>query len=147
MKYSLSNELHKRQLRTRFEKIMQKQSGIVELKEVKKGRTLSQNAYLHVCISYFALQVGETADYVKSEYYKIAANRPYFEYEAEDKLTGKKVTRLRSSAALSTEELTVTIEKFRNWAASVAGIYIPSPEDNQAIEEMQMEIERYNKYT
>lgn len=146
MKYNLSNPLHRQQLRTRLEVLMKKDGGVVELREVKPARTNKQNAYLHTLIAYFGLQVGESAEYVKREYYKRAANRQMFEYEHEDKITKTTITQLRSSTTLSTDEMTLTIERFRNWSASVAGIYLPSPEDHAAITEMELEVERAREW-
>lgn len=147
MKYNLANPLHRQQLRTRFEALVKRQQGIVELREVKPTRTNRQNAYLHTLISYFALQVGETAEYVKSAYYKQASNKDTFEYVFTDPVTRQTTTRLRSSAVLTTEEMTRTIERFRNWSAAVAGIYLPSPEDHAAITEMELEVERARAWT
>lgn len=146
MRYDLSDPLHRRQLVTRLESLCKRGRGVVELREARPRRTDSQNKYLHVCIAYLALQVGETADYAKREWYKRGANRTLFEYETTDRLTGMKVMRLRSSRELSTDELTLSIERFRNWAASVAGVYIPAPEEHDLIERMETEVERAKEW-
>lgn len=146
MKYDLSDPLHRRQLKTRAEALCKRGRGIVELREARPRRTDTQNRYLHVCIAYLALQAGETADYAKSEWYKRAANRALFEYEDTDRITGESVTRLRSTRALTSDEMTLTIERFRNWSASVAGVYIPSPEEQGLIERMEAEVERARQW-
>jgi len=146
MKYDLSNPLHRVQATTRLDALCKRGRGVVELREVRHGRTDRQNKYLHVCIAYLALQVGETAEYAKREWYKRAANRDVYEYAATDRLTGMEVTRLRSSRELSTDELTLTLERFRNWSARVAGVYIPSPDEHELVERMEVEVERAREW-
>jgi hypothetical protein len=41
--------------------------------------------------------------------------------------------------------MSLSIDRFKNWAAG-NGIYLPDAEDNAAIVEAQMEIERYKTY-
>jgi len=56
------------------------------------------------------------------------------------------VTRLRSSRELSTDELTLTLERFRNWSARVAGVYIPSPDEHELVERMEVEVGRAREW-
>jgi len=146
MKYDLSNPMHRKTLRVKVARILEKPSGIVELRECKQLRSIRQNSYLHLLISYFALQVGERAEDVKREYYKLEANRETFLRSAVSRVTGQRVERLRSSAELTSHEMTLTIDRFRNWSAAVAGIYLPSPTDFAAIEQMQIEVERAKEW-
>lgn len=146
MKYSLSDPLHRQQLRTRLAYLLKKGSGMVELRELRHGRTLRQNAYLHTLLAYFGLQVGEPAEVVKREYYKLAANRATFLTEAVSRVTGQPAQRLRSTATLTTEELSLTIDRFRHWASQEAGIYLPSPDDHRAVEQMELEVERAGEW-
>lgn len=59
---------------------------------------------------------------------------------------GKEVTYLRSSAELTTGEMTLSIDRFRNWSASVAGIYLPAANEQQALIYAQQEIERNKEF-
>ena len=59
---------------------------------------------------------------------------------------GKEVTYLRSSAELTTGEMTLSIDRFRNWSASVAGIYLPSANEQQMLIFAQQEIERNKEF-
>lgn len=59
---------------------------------------------------------------------------------------GKEVTYLRSSAELTTGEMTLSIDRFRNWSASVAGIYLPAANEQQMLIYAQQEIERNNEF-
>lgn len=146
MRYDLSNPLHREQLATRYRRLTAKQSGIIELREVRPARSLRQNNYLHTLIAYFALQVGERADDVKREYYKLAANRQLFAICETSRVTGEPVTRLRSTTALTTDEMALSIDRFRNWASQVAGIYLPSASDMREVELMELEVERAKEY-
>lgn len=53
---------------------------------------------------------------------------------------------LRSSADLTKEEMTLSIDRFRNWSSSVAGIYLPSPEDGEMMIYMMQEVERNKEF-
>ena len=143
MKYDGSNPLQAMQARSKLEKLIG-DGKVFDLTEKKPVRTLRQNAYLHVCLGYFASQTGNTLEYVKQKYFKILCNRDLFVREVDDKYLGR-IKVLRSSSELDTSELTTAIERFRNWSASEAGIYIPSPEETRLVQLMEIEIER-NKY-
>jgi len=144
MRYDGSNELHAAQARARLEKLIRDRK-VFDLTEKKPQRSLNQNAYLHVLISYFACQTGNTAEWVKREYYKKLVNPSLFIREREDRFLGK-VKYLRSSADLTTEEMTLSIDRFRNWSASVAGIYLPAANEQQMLIYAQQEIERNNEF-
>lgn len=118
---------------------------IVEVKEKRNTRSLNQNSYLHTIIAYFACEYGCSKDEAKMDFYKRECNRDLFEIEIENRY-GKKVKTLRSSTSLDTKEMTLSIERFRNWSASVAGIYLPSPADNDAIIFAMQTIERNEEF-
>ena len=50
------------------------------------------------------------------------------------------------SASLSTEEMSLSLDRFRNWASETAGIYIPSPDDARLVQLMELETERNKTY-
>ena len=111
----------------------------------KAHRTLSQNSYLHLLLGYFGSQYGCSLDEVKIDIYKRTCNRDLFERTATNKM-GKEVTFLRSSAELTTAEMSLSIDRFRNWSASVAGIYLPAVGEQQMLVYAQQEIERNNEF-
>ena len=82
---------------------------------------------------------------MKCDLFKRKINPEIFIRERENK-RGEKVKYLRSSADLSTAEMTTAIERFRNYSASVAGLYIPSPNENQFLQYVEQEIEKYKEY-
>lgn len=142
--FDLSNPLDKANFLLRAKKLAE--SGkIVELTEKKPKRSLPQNKYLHVILAYFGTQTGNTLEWVKQQYYKKLVNPDLFIREKEDKYLGK-IKVLRSSADLDTAEMTESIEKFRNWTAQEAGIYIPSADEAILIQQMEIEIERSKEF-
>lgn len=144
MLYDLSNPLHREGFKTRCNALFKKQC-IVELTE-KRPRTLAQNSYLHVALGYFGIQVGHTVNEVKDWYYKETCNPDLFVRKVTDAVTGNARIKLRSSSDLTTEEMTLSINRFRDWAAQVAGVYIPSPEDHRLIQMMEIETNRNKRY-
>ncbi|WP_270769095.1 hypothetical protein [Segatella buccae] len=142
--YDTSNPLDKANFLLRAEKLAE--SGkIVELTEKKPRRSLPQNKYLHVILAYFGTQTGNTTEWVKRQYYKKLVNPDLFIREKEDKYLGR-IKVLRSSADLDTSEFSLSIERFRNWAAQEAGIYIPSADEAILIQQMEIEIERNKEF-
>lgn len=144
MIYNLSSPLDKANFLLRAKKLAE--SGvIVDLTEKKPRRSLPQNKYLHVILAYFGTQTGNTLEWVKQQYYKKLVNPDLFIREKEDKYLGK-IKVLRSSADLDTAEMSLSIERFRNWAAQEAGIYIPSADEEILIQQMEIEIERNKEF-
>ena len=144
MIYNLSSPLDKANFLLRAKKLAE--SGkIVELTEKKPRRSLPQNKYLHVILAYFGTQTGNTLEWVKQQYYKKLVNPDLFIREKEDKYLGR-IKVLRSSADLDTSEFSLSIERFRNWAAQEAGIYIPSADEAILIQQMEIEIERNKEF-
>ncbi len=144
MIYNTSNPLDKANFLLRANKLAE--SGkIVELTEKKPRRSLPQNKYLHVILAYFGTQTGNTLEWVKQQYYKKLVNPDLFIREKEDKYLGK-IKVLRSSADLDTAEMSLSIERFRNWAAQEAGIYIPSADEAMLVQQMEIEIERNKEF-
>lgn len=144
MIYNTSNPLDKANFLLRAKKLAE--SGvIVDLTEKKPRRSLPQNKYLHVILAYFGAQTGNTTEWVKQQYYKKLVNPDLFICEKEDKYLGR-IKVLRSSADLDTSEFSLSIERFRNWAAQTAGIYIPSSKEHYLIQQMEIEIERNKKF-
>lgn len=144
MVYNLSNPLDVQNAKTRLELLI-KRGCIVELTEKKQKRSLNQNAYLHLLLGYFASQTGNTLEWVKQQYYKKLCNPDLFIGEREDLFLGR-VKYVRSSADLRTDEMNLSIERFRNWSAAEAGIYLPEATSEAEIAALQVEVERYKTY-
>ena len=144
MIYNLSSPLDKANFLLRAKKLAD--SGvIVDLTEKKPRRSLPQNKYLHVILAYFGTQTGNTLEWVKQQYYKKLVNPDLFIREKEDKYLGR-IKVLRSSADLDTSEMSLSIDRFRNWSAQEAGVYIPAADEAILIQQMEIEIERSKEF-
>lgn len=144
MKYDLKNPLDLENATLSFNRYC-KDGEIIDLTKNQVKRSLSQNSYLHVCIAYFASKSGNTAKYVKREYFKILCNPEIFIRQTHDKFLGD-IKILRSSADLTKDEMTTAIERFRNWSAGEASIYIPSSEEGRLLKLAEIEIERNKNF-
>ena len=144
MIYNLSNPYEREKLIAWVERMIEK-GEVIEAKRKDVARTIKQNSYLHLIISYFASQYGCGADEAKIDFYKRACNRDLFERERTNK-RGEVKTYLRSSADLTKEEMTLSIDRFRYWSVSVAGIYLPSKEDGEMLTYAMQEIERNKEF-
>lgn len=144
MVYDTSNPLDNANFLLRAKKLAER-GKIVELTEKKPRRSLPQNKYLHVILAYFGAQTGNTLEWVKQQYYKKLVNPDLFIREKEDKYLGR-IKVLRSSADLDTSEFSLSIERFRNWTAQEASIYIPSADEAILIQQMEIEIERNKEF-
>ena len=122
MTYDLSNEYEVRKVLLRLNALIKK-GVLVELKEQRPLRTLSQNSYLHLLLQVFAMEYGCSLDVAKVDYYKRLCNQDLFEVEKVNK-QGEVVKDLRSSADLTTEEMAQSIDRFKRFAAE-GGIYLP----------------------
>lgn len=122
-----------------------RQKAVVEVRKKLPNRTLAQNSYLHLLLGYFGSEYGCSLDEAKIDFYKRTCNRDLFERKKVNR-KGKEVTYLRSSAELTTGEMTLSIDRFRNWSASVAGIYLPAVNEQQMLIYAQQEIERNNEF-
>lgn len=118
MKYDLKNEFDRNKFYSRLDALLNKEC-IIELKEVKNCRTLSQNAYLHVCISLFAIEFGYDLENAKH----ILKSACSFMHEFKEDIKIVKQTR-----KLNTKELTDFIEYIRTFS-SMQGCYIPTPDE------------------
>ena len=101
MKLNLSLELDKARFVARCNALLQK-GAFVELTD-KSGKSREQNSYEHLLMGIVAMEIGESLDYVKENYYKRLVNPDIFVVTKEDKILGK-VEILRSSKELTKEE-------------------------------------------
>lgn len=145
MFFDLSNELQAENFKKRCNALYKKRC-VVDLTEKKPQRTIRQNSYLHAALGYFGLQFGYTIEEVKNWYFKETCNKEMFVKIIHDSITGEERKVLKSSSDLDTEQMTIAIERFRNWAANVAGVYIPSPEEHRLVEQMEIETLRAKLY-
>mgnify|MGYP003419190196 FL=1 len=143
MLYDLKNPLDRERFKRRCNALFKKQ-GIVELSE-KTIRSNQSNKYLHTLLGYLAMETGNTLEYVKEVFYKRTANKDIFVRIKDDELLGQ-TEYLRSSASLSQEEFSTSIDRLRDWSSQVAGIYLPSPNEEQFLASIEVEMSRYKQW-
>lgn len=119
---------------------------LFELTEKKKLRSVSQNRYLHLILSWYALEYGETLEYIKQEVFKKQINADLFIYEFINKKTGEIRTAYKSTTDLDTYQMTLAIDVFRDYASKIAGIYLPEPKDIAFLQEIEKQIENQKQY-
>lgn len=117
---------------------------VIEVKKVSPGRTLSQNSYLHLLIGYLAAELGEEdpsavvpPELIKDVYKMVNKSIYYREHE----LFGVRFKSPRSSADLSVDEMTQTIDNFRKWSAE-QGYPLPAATDKAWLIEIENTIEQ-----
>lgn len=144
MIYDLRNEWGKQQFKEKVEYFLQKEY-VVTLSRKMEKRSLKQNNYLYLLIGYFATESGYSVDEVKIDYFKKLCNPDLF-YRVRINKKGVQIKYLRSSSELDVSEMTLAINRFRNWSAMEAGIYLPSPEDNEFLLHCEREIEANKEF-
>lgn len=144
MWYNLSNPLERESFTLRTQQLTTDGAAMVEL-TVKRPRSLRQNAYLHLAISYFALQLGYTAQEVKDAYFKRLCSPDLFLRTRHDPILGCDREYLRSTRSLTKDETTLAINRFLQFAAQ-HGIYIASPDEYVALQFMQHEVQRNERF-
>ena len=144
MIYDLNNELQREAYKKRFVSLYNKRA-TVELTD-KTNRTLNQNSYLHALIGFAAIEMGEPFEYVKQSWYKERSNKDLFVKEHFDKDSGEVIYFLISTAKLTKEEMSLSIDRFRNWLAIEKELKTPDPDNTKALNKLQTEIERNKQY-
>lgn len=144
MLYDLSNGFDLEKFKNRTIDLIN-QRAVVDLTKKNPNRSLSQNAYLHLILGFFAVEYGCTLDEVKVDFFKRTCNKAIFEKTIENK-QGQKVTVLRSTASLDSGEMSLAIDRFRQWAVAEASIYLPDANEQQFLIHMQKEIERNKQW-
>lgn len=137
MRYDLQNELKRKNFSLAVKRAWDKKL-VVDFSVVKQ-RTLDQNSYLHVALTYLARESGVSLEYAKQVYYKQIWNKDIFRRERFDPMLGKNVEYWRSSAELSVEEMRQSIDNLLVGAARDAQVYIPDPDRPDLVAAMQRE--------
>jgi hypothetical protein len=140
MIYNSLNPLHQKQAIEKVNYFISKGKRF-ELKAKNDKRSISQNSYLHLILAFFGIETGYTLEEVKQEVFKKHVNSALF-YEGEfDGVV--KIERWRSTADLDTAEMTLAIDRFRNFSSQELGIYLPEPSDLVLLQEIENEISKH----
>lgn len=139
MIFNASNEFDIQRAKERLGYLIDKKKTF-EITEKKPKRTYSQNNYIHLLFAWFALEYGETPEYVKQEIFKKLVNPQIFLTEYVNYKTGEVRAAWRSTADLNTKEMTTAIDNFRDYASKEAGIYLPTPDDLNSLNEIERQV-------
>lgn len=139
MIFNASNEFDIQRAKERLGYLIDKKKTF-EITEKKPKRTYSQNNYIHLLFAWFALEYGETPEYVKQEIFKKLVNHEIFLTEYVNYKTGEVRAAWRSTADLNTKEMTIAIDNFRDYASKEAGIYLPTPDDLNSLNEIERQV-------
>lgn len=140
MIYNPTNPLHQKQAIEKLKYFFSKGKRF-ELKAKHDKRSISQNSYLHLILTWFGIETGYTLEEVKQEIFKKHVNANLF-YDGEfDGVV--KIERWRSTANLDTAEMTLAIDRFRNFSSQDLGIYLPEPNDLVLLQELENEISKH----
>ena len=139
MIFNASNEFDIQRAKERLGYLIDKKKTF-EITEKKPKRTYSQNNYIHLLFAWFALEYGETPEYVKQEIFKKLVNHEIFLTEYVNYKTGEVRAAWRSTADLNTKEMTTAIDNFRDYASKEAGIYLPTPDDLISLNEIERQV-------
>ena len=142
MIFDTSNEQQGQKFKERANFLYEKGAKI-EILEKSSKRTYSQNNYLHLIIGWFALEYGETIDYIKQEFFKKIVNENLFKYEFINYKTGEVREGWKSTAKLTKTELTEAIERFRNYSEKNMNLYLPEPKDIAHLDKISNEMEKH----
>ena len=139
MIFNLNSPYDKEKFRSYITKLYS-EDAIVEVKKRLPNRTLAQNRYFYLLLGFFSCETGYSVDEVKVDIFKRLCNKDLFVRKRTNK-RGKEVEYLRSSAELTTGEMTTAIERFRHYSSS-NGLYLPSPNERDFLVYIEQEIER-----
>ena len=115
-----------------------------ELKAKYPKRSIAQNNYLHLILTAFSIETGYTVEEVKQDIFKKIVNPDIFYVgEASGPIQEVVIERWKSSASLNTQEMTLAIDRFRNFASIELGIYLPEPNDLALLEQLEEEISKH----
>ena len=137
MRYNLANLLETAQADEYLKKLM-KQNAIVEIKKVNPRRSLQQNKYLYLLLGIAGIEWGFSIHEIKT-LWKRKISPSIFVYEK------NKNKFLRSTADLTTKELTDAIEQLRKFSAE-QGLYLPEPHEEERLRYYANEVEKQSNY-
>ncbi len=123
-----------------------KKKKVFELKQKQVSKTYPQIKYVHLIMGWFALEYGETLEYIKLEYFKKIVNPEIFEFEFINRKTGEVRMEYKSLADVTKDELTLAINRFRDFSSKEAGIYLPEPRDLAILQQIEIEINNNKQY-
>ena len=136
-KYDLKKPMRRAQFE-RYVKQLLDSDAFVELKKIT-DRSLSQNSYLHLILSYYGVEFGYSLNYVKQVIFKELVNPSIFIVDKMSK-DGELYKDILSSAVVSMADLALSIDRFKNHSAK-GGLRLPEPSDLMYLREIMEAVE------
>jgi len=131
--------------RVYFEKLIASNKPF-ELRKLPEPKSNDQNSYVHLIMSWYALELGYSNEYMKQVIVKEVICPDIFLIERTSHKTGEVYTDKLSFAELTKEQLTAVITKIRNHASIESGVYLPDSTDLAAMSFMAIEIKKNEQY-
>ena len=145
MLLDLSKQFEAKKAEVKLQQLIKK-GAKVELTEKKGIRSVKQNAYFHAVLTIFAVSYGETIEYTKQHIFKATVNPETFVYERANTKTGEIRLDVKSSKDITTKEMNLAIDRFRNFASD-NGIYIMDADEFKQnwflVKQMEQENEKH----
>lgn len=138
MKYNLANT-QEAAAAVQYLLELTKQGKIAEVKKVSPRRSLPQNSFLHLLLGAFSLETGNQLEASK-DLYKWVNKDIYY---SKKKIGGEVFVTIRSSADLTKDEMTKSIDRFREWSAE-QGYPLPSAENEAELRSIANAMEKSN---
>ena len=125
--------------------ILIENKSVFEIVKKNPKRSLSQNSYLHLILSHFSIEFGYDLEYTKQDIFKRIVNKDLFLVVSENKITEVFYEYYKSTTKLDTKEMTIAIDRFRDYSAG-NGLYLPAPDEHEFLISIQNNIEKYKQY-
>lgn len=136
MKYSLKTPAEIERAKQYLDTLIEKKA-IVEIKKVSPKRSLNQNNYLHLLLGAFGEHFGYTLEESKLIYKEL--NAQIYAYSKKNR------TFWKSSAELTVEEMTKSIDVLREWSKR-GGYPLPTATDKDWLMQLENAIEQSKHY-
>lgn len=121
MYFDLTNEAQRQQFREYVERMLRKGS-VVRLTD-EKPRSLEQNSFFQLLVSYFASRTGTGTRWVRNVLVKQTVCPDVFVRNG----------KLRSSSDLTSDEMSTVISRFQFFALTEVGVDLPEPEEYRSV--------------
>ncbi|MGB3452916.1 MAG: hypothetical protein WBA59_03700 [Moheibacter sp.] len=145
MIYNAEIESDRKRATERFNWLIENNK-MFELTQKKPVISRSQSNYLHLILGWFAIEYGDTLDYCKQEVFKKEVNPNIFRTEFLNRKTGELREDWRSINDLDTAEMTTAIERFRNYSSRDFGLYLPEPNEEEHLAEIEKQMENFKQW-
>ena len=139
-KYDGTNPVDIQKAKKRVESLI-KNRKFFEIREIT-DKSLSQNNYFHLIVSYFAALCGYSMYHAKQVIVKEQICPDIFMQERFSETTGEAYSHKRSFADLTKEEASTCIETFISYVWEHMDVHLPRPEDLIYLREAQKEVDR-----